>query len=244
MRRERGFLTEVLFNKILRESINFNSPIRFIRWGEPFLHKKIIQYSKSIINSGLPLHITTNGLLVNKDMSNNIVDMELDSIIFSMQGVEDTYKDMRGADYDSLKNNILNLIDIRGKNEKPYIRITSTMTNETDSQIVKFKKYWSKKVDEVSIGKTDWSRIDGVPPINAKYVPCTEVYQKLSIDWNGIITACCADYDNLLSLGNIEEDSLYYIWNNSKRLKNIRRMLDNMEHQKLKLCRYCYPSYA
>jgi radical SAM protein with 4Fe4S-binding SPASM domain len=243
MRRGRGFLSNGTFKKILKECINFNTPIRFIRWGEPFLHSNVMSYSKMIIDSGLPVHITTNGLLVDEKMSEEMVYMGLDSIIFSMQGVENTYKNMRGDNYNLVKNNILKLIEIRDNEEKPYIKITSTMTNETKEQIDKFIGCWSGLVDDITIGRTDMSRINGELPKNAKYIPCTEVYQKLSVDWNGGISACCADYDRLLALGNIDESSLYYIWNNSKKLKQIRKILGNMEHRKLKLCKNCYPAY-
>jgi MoaA/NifB/PqqE/SkfB family radical SAM enzyme len=184
MRRDRGFLTESTFNKILRECLDFSSPIRFIRWGEPFLHPRIMQYSKRIIDNKLPIHITTNGLLINEGICEEIVYMGLDSIIFSMQGVEDTYKYMRGDHYNLLKENILKLVHIRENEEKPYIKITSTMTNETKDQIEEFRKYWSNIVDEVSIGRTNLSRLDNIIPKDAKYTKCKEVYQKLSVDWN------------------------------------------------------------
>ncbi|MFH1366144.1 MAG: SPASM domain-containing protein, partial [Patescibacteria group bacterium] len=79
--------------------------------------------------------------------------------------------------------------------------------------------------------------------IKKRYVPCTEVYQKLSVDWDGKITACCADYDNYLTLGDIKIDSLYDIWNKSEKLKAIRNLLDQGGHKCLSLCSKCFHFY-
>ena len=61
MTRPKGFMSEN-FKKIVNECSQYNTPIRFIRWGEPFLHPNIIEFSKYVKSKGLLLHITTNGL--------------------------------------------------------------------------------------------------------------------------------------------------------------------------------------
>ena len=48
MYRHKGFMSEELLKKIADECSQFNTPIRFIRWGEPFLHPKIIEFCEYI----------------------------------------------------------------------------------------------------------------------------------------------------------------------------------------------------
>ena len=65
--------------------------------------------------------------------------------------------------YDELKANILKMIELRGDMEKPFIHVSSTMTNETNEQIDDFVKCWGHIVDSVGIGKTnltDWPPFD------------------------------------------------------------------------------------
>jgi radical SAM protein with 4Fe4S-binding SPASM domain len=171
-----------------------------------------------------------------------LVKMGLDSIIFSMQGAtKKGYEKMRNNNqYDKLHENILKLVEIRGENKVPYIHISSTITDETPEEIESFKEYWTKIVDSVDVGKTNLARLGGE---EGDYLPCNEVYQKLSIDWDGKVTACCGDYDNLLTIGDIKEESLVDIFNGEK-LKSIRGILDNKGHKNLALCSKCYKAYG
>lgn len=241
MKRKQGIMSLNTFSSILDDCIQFGIPIRLIRWGEPFLHPHIIEWSRKIKEAGLPLHITNNGLIISGEQMQELVDMKLDSIIFSMQGAtKDGYEKMRNNDqYDKLHDNIMTMVKIRGDKELPYIQVSSTMTDETEKEISKFKKYWEKIVDKVVVGKTTFGNLGKEVKW---YLPCNEVWQKLSVDWDGKVTACCADYDNLLTIGDIKDSSLIELWN-GKNLKAIRTLLENKKHKELSLCSKCEYAY-
>lgn len=241
MTRERGFMELDTFARVLDECIKTGTPIRFIRWGEPFLHRKIIAWAKKVKEAGLLLHITTNGLIITETQMQELVNMGLDSIIFSMQGATKYgYEKMRNnKEYDKLEANIKKLAEIRGENKAPFIHISSTMTEETPQEIESFKHYWSQIVDSVDTGRTSFARLGGE---DGEYRLCNEVYQKLSIDWDGKVSACCGDYDNLLTVGDIKTESLTDIFNGD-RVKSIRHILDNRGHKNLALCSKCFRAY-
>ncbi|MFC1675839.1 radical SAM/SPASM domain-containing protein [Planctomycetota bacterium] len=262
MTRQKGYLSEEHFKKVIDECCEYNAAIRLIRWGEPFLHKNIIDFCSYIKSKGLICHVTTNGLLLKQSDIDSMVDMQLDSIKFSFQGAtKERYQEMRNnPDYDRLSENILKLIEVRGNKEKPYIHISSTMTDETKEQIDSFANYWSNIVDSVGIGKTNLSMfsLDKVKSSQAKekikalqkketlikhYRPCGEIYRKLSVDWDGKISCCCGDYDAQLTVGHIESSSLKDIWDNSEKLKSIRTLLDYNMHGSLTRCSTCYQYY-
>ena len=262
MTRERGFLTEEIFHKVIDECAIHKTPVRLIRWGEPTLHPKVIDYCSYIKSKGLFLHMTTNGLLLTENKVKSLLEVGLDSIIFSFQGAtKEQYEIMRQNDqYETLKANILMLVKVRGDSPKPYIHISSTVTNESQQEINDFVKYWISVVDEVGIGKTNLSHLSShqiksfesfgkiellkkQETIKKEHIPCSEVYQKLSVDWDGKVTCCCGDFDNLLTVGNISESSLSSIWAKSKKLNIFRELLDSNSHQCLTLCHDCYPAY-
>ena len=262
MTREKGFISEGTFQKIIDECELHNTPVRFIRWGEPFLHEKIIDFCKYTKSKDLPLHITNNGLAIKESDMNALIDMGVDSLVFSFQGTtKEQYEIMRNnKQYDKLKSNILKLIKIRGGKSKPFIHISTTITKESEMEIENFVNFWGHIVDFVSIGKTNLSRMPDQKiksaeavekikilrkqeTIKKDYTPCNEVYQKLSVNWDGKVTCCCGDYDDFLIVGNISDDTLYNIWNNSKELKAFRELLDNMMHKSLTLCNTCYHAY-
>ncbi len=262
MTRKKGFMTKKIFKKIVNEAFKYQTPIRLIRWGEPFLHPKIIDFVKYAKGKDLLVHITTNGLLLNSRKMKSLVDLELDSLIFSFQGAtKKEYQIMRNNSfYDKLKTNITQMIKIRDDRDKPYIHISCTVTDEPKSQIEEFVKYWGSLVDSVGIGKTNLSRLSFEQikkfevigklkelrkreTIKKVYRPCTEVYQKLSVNWDGTVSACCGDFDNLLLVGDLKKETLFQIWNESEELKAIRLLLNKKRFRTLTLCRTCYHTY-
>lgn len=262
MTRERGYISENIFKKVVDECAEHGTPIRFIRWGEPFLHPRIIDFVKYIKSKGLLLHITNNGLAIKKEQIKSLIELQIDSIIFSFQGAtKERYEIMRNNQrYDELKTNIIEMVELRGDKEKPFIHISSTVTDETKEEIEKFVNYWGNIVDSVGVGKTNLSMLSNLQiksfetigkldylkkqeTIKKFYRPCTEVYQKLSVDWDGKVSCCCGDFDNFLVVGSLEKSSLFEIWNTSEELKIIRKMLDRNMHKSLTLCSTCYHSY-
>jgi MoaA/NifB/PqqE/SkfB family radical SAM enzyme len=262
MKRERGFMSENNFKKVIDECAEHGTPVRFIRLGEPFLHPKIIDFIKYVKSKGLPLHITNNGLAIKKEQIKSLIELQVDSITFSFQGATKAeYEIMRcNRRYGQLKANIIEMARLRGKRDKPFIHISSTMTDETEKEIKKFVDYWKKIADSVGTGKTNLSQftvgqiksfenLDKLEflrkqeTVKKAYRPCTEVYQKLSVDWDGKVTCCCGDFDNFLEVGDLSKASLSGIWNSSKRLKLIREMLDKNMHKTLTFCSTCYHPY-
>ena len=113
-------------------------------------------------------------------------------------------------------------------------------------------------VDSTQVGNTNLSRISTeqmkVPDeiknmfselkknesVKKVYRRCSEVYEKLSINWDGSVSACCGDYDNLMVVGNLNESAVRDIFQNSQELKQYRKMLDENKHELLPLCKTCF----
>lgn len=260
MQREKGFMSDETYNKILDEIKDYQTPIRFIRWGEPTLHKKFIEYIRKAKEMGIICHFNTNGTLLTEEIIKKLIEIKLDSIKFSFQGVDKKgYLEMRNNDYFiKLLDKIKSFYELRGDNEYPYIQVSTTITYETKSQVENFKGYIQNYCDLVNVGRTvlEYINIDKVNLSNEeknmliklkreesviKKHPncCPEVFDKLSINWNGDVTACCNDYDNKMIVGNINRSSLFEIWNSSK-MNNFRKILSEKQYDKLELCKSCF----
>jgi MoaA/NifB/PqqE/SkfB family radical SAM enzyme len=241
MRREQGYMTDETFYRVLDGAYKHQIPLRFIRWGEPFLHPRILEYAKAVKTCGLPLHITTNGLLLKQKTMQALIDMRLDSIIFSMQGTnKDEYNHTRiGGDYDALSKNIKLFHRLRGANEKPYITLTTTINETQGVDQEKFLHYWHLYTDHVKIGRTINSFLSNTIILNKDHPVCFEPFRQLSVNWDGDVTACCGDYDNLLVVGNINTQGLMEIWNHSPVLSGIRSIFSAGCYSHLSLCGRC-----
>ena len=258
MKRQCGFMEFDTFKKVVDECVKYSAAIRLIRWGEHLLHPGIFDFISYAKRKGVLLHLTTNALLLDGEKAARLVELQLDSLIVSMQGADKAgYEDMRNNNkYELLVKNVKKLMELRKEagSSKPFVHISSTMTDETEKQIEDFIDFWSATVDSVGVGKTYFAMVDKdgyrneiaqyLPRETVKktYSPCTEVYQKISVNWNGDITACCADHDNFMLLGNISGTTLKEAWH-SDRLRGFRKVLDDMQMEKLPLCRDCYHTY-
>ena len=112
---------------------------------------------------------------------------------------------------------------------------------ESKEEISEFVNYWDKIVDSVGTGITKTLKKDDKGLI--QYRPCTEVFHKLTVKWDGQVSACCGDSNNLLVVGNIKEKTLKEIWDNSPELRAIRLLLLNNRHRTLTLCKDCDHAY-
>ncbi len=261
MKRSKGFMSDKVFERILEDVKKYKiQGVRFIRWGEPVLHKKFLERCEMLKNEGVLVHFNTNGLMLNTEMIEKIINIEIDSMKFSFQGIDNTtYGEMRsGGSYSKLLDVIKETYELRGEREKPYISVTTSTTYESEEQIDKFKAEVGKYCDEVGVGKTKMQHVDiermALPRdrkvIYENYMKkdmtemrhmqvCPEIWDKLSINWDGSVSACCQDYDNMMIVGNILDNDLREIFN-SKREKQYRELLKDSDYDGIALCKNCY----
>lgn len=240
MKRDKGFMDFDLYKRIVDEMARNNSAIKFSRWGESFLHPKIYEMFAYAKGKGLIVHVTTNGVLVDPHKLGNV-----DSINFSFQGTsKEEYKIIRGEDfYDRVCNNIEVLLHLE---DRPAVGITTTILDETEVQVRDFINRWITKVEQISWGYTYYNHLDPerVQQFLKRQVgmrrhrPCKNVLVDLGVDWDGCVTACCADYDRLMGLGSLKKATLKELWT-SEKMQRYRKLISSGQMDKISLCRKC-----
>lgn len=261
MKRQRGYMTMETVDKICAELMDSSiEGVRLIRWGEPTLHPQFIEILRKFKNTNKLIHFNTNGTLLDRAMIEKIVEMDIDSVKFSFQGCDEkSYLEMRsGSSWDKVMENICLFNEIRGNKEKPFIQISTTLTDETEEKKDNFINAIENKCDYYNIGKTQLCHLNIDKMIISEerkqkfkdlqsreslscrhFSVCEEVFDKLSINWDGSVSACCIDYDDMLIVGNINENSLSEIFCNSK-MNEIREIIRDSDYDKIGLCRTCY----
>jgi radical SAM protein with 4Fe4S-binding SPASM domain len=239
VKRAEGDMDFDLYMQVLEEVSRYDAPIRFIRWGEPMLYPKLADAIIEAKTLERICHINTNGSLMDHEWEEFFVKVGLDSIKFSFQGVtKKGYEFMRcSTQFHRILNNIKSLHQTREmmEAEAPFIQIGTTVTHEPDCVINQFKSMVDNYTDAVYVGTT---RDLQCPSRHDQYCECPEVFDKLSINWNGTVSACCGDYDNFTIIGDVREQSLLDIWNGEP-LKKMREMLKDYRHNENHLCARC-----
>ena len=120
IRREKKYLSVDHIRKIVDES-----GARWIQLsgvGETFLHPDIIEIMRLIKARKRILKITTNGLLLNREICRAAVDAGVDYIDVSIDTTDETlYREIRGGEFPKIIENISYLRDYRNQKKAPLV---------------------------------------------------------------------------------------------------------------------------
>lgn len=199
--RKVGYMSEETFSNF-RNNIPINvRAIALNGAGDPLLHPRFIEMVDSLAGWRYKLSFSTNGLLLNSDMQDAIID-KIDWINISIDGTAEDY-DMRrpGGNWDILKQNADSLIGKKRKRTK--ISVSLTRYNHSDDEVSTFKQAW-RKADKVAIGEWHSSALQTGTPQTGK---CDSLANQKAcmILWNGDVTTCCWDLRGGNVCGNINE---------------------------------------
>ena len=108
-------------------------------YGEPFTHPRILDYLTAIKNLDVTLTVSTNGLLLNEKQVRALVDLRVDGVTVSLDGVDpETYADVRrGARLETVMQNIETLRRIKAEEvtSLPRLGIEFVALKENEAQI-------------------------------------------------------------------------------------------------------------
>lgn len=262
-KRDKGFMSEEVFHKILDEIRPHGTPLRFIRWGEPLSHPKVLDFLRAAHAAGIVCHVNTNGSKLSDEMMDDLLAIPLDSIKFSFQGVDrKSYGEMRNIDFfEELVATITKLHAKRGDRAKPYMHVSTTITYESRELVRAFRERMAPLADLVNVGRTvmefvdlnavrlrpheleELKRLKEMESVIKVHPECPEVFDKLSVNWDGKVTACCMDSDNLMLIGDVHRQSLAELWT-CDAMARYRTLLADMRHDEIDLCRSCYDTHG
>ena len=235
-----GMMPWNIFKKTVDEvALNNCKAVTLASRGEPTLHPKLPEMIEYISQKGiLDLKINTNATKLNEKISRSILKNNVSELVFSLDaGNKETYEKVRvKGRFDQVLQNIINFNKLRNeeyKQSKCITRISGVKVLE-EQDIDQMTSFWKEHVDEVAI-KPATPRWDSYN--NEKYYkkePCTQLWERIYVWYDGKLNPCDFDYKSFLSVGNIENSSIKEVWNseayNLLRKKHLDKKRDN-----------CYP---
>jgi len=252
MKRKKLFMSNDLFEVITQrcvdekiENIGFGGIGEFLL-DKDFLTKCIMAKSKSLNLTSL----TTNALLLNKDIASRIMEMNFFQIGFSLNAYSREMFELmdKGLDYDRVHNNIECFLSLREKiNNATRISIQMVVSKKNSSEQKPFLGRWKKKLrkgDKLTfLYAHNWGGGEEEPnssrTVNRFKLPCSRLWDNsLTIRSDGKGSICCMDYENSVNIGSVEDISLNSIWN-SKTLNNIRKLHIGGNFNAVSVCANC-----
>ncbi len=252
--RKKEVMKNNLFFKIIdlckKEGIK---TIMFGGLGEFLCDKEFITKASYIVENGLILDgLTTNGMLLNEDISQVLIDLDLKRLIISIDSMEKLkYEGIRkGLSFDIVMNNIFNFLGLNLKNDcKVNVDINATIYKENLEEKLKFidmfKEYFGRNFKITFYPIHNWGgslsgeyekRYSARTKQLKAYCPrIFDTHVLIRVD--GSLSLCCQDYDNQYSLGKVE-NSIEEFWNSPK-IIGIREKHVEGNWDDVSICRNC-----
>lgn len=181
---------------------------------EPTIHPDIISILRIIATyEPLDYWMTTNGVCLTEELSEVLTDIPLTKLCVSLDAATpETYKKVRGGDYNRVLKNVHRFLEIRQKKglEYPFLRVTFVEQEENRHEIELFKDTWENVADIVDTQKLfDYSVIqkDSEQFSEKDYgeYDCLDPYYHVLVRHDGQFMPCC--------ISTYETDQPKYIQN-------------------------------
>lgn len=259
--RNRGVMEETVFDMLMEQTKDRNVAIKFVGQGESLINKNFISFASKAKEQKHVCHLTTNGSLLTENIMRALIEMSFDSVKFSFQGVDSTgYRIMRQReDFDELIEKIKTFKALKKGRKLPFITIGTSVTSETEDEINVFREFCDRNdiCDRLEVGKTNLEDVDlskikdenirqqvqemkNQQTLNKVRLPyCNQVYDVITLRWNGDVSACCGDIDGKMVLGNIKQSTITELWMSPKE-QQYRKLLSELKYDAIPQCRNCY----
>lgn len=222
--------------------------LRYTANGEPLLHPQAIEillYASK--HSGTFVSLTTNGSLLTKEKSSQLLQGGLGLIDISLDAYnDDTYAAIRvNGNLAKVRQNVIDLLHLK-EELKAETRIVVSYVKQPGNiaEADDFAKYWTDQgVYQVIFRNLHTAggsmKNNVITAEHRKYQPCVYPWERLSIGPDGSFEFCPASWEGKTDLGfNIKDCSIYEVWH-SERYQKLRE-----EHLKgaffdFKVCGEC-----
>ncbi len=231
-----------LFKKIIDEIEGKVQFVTLASRGEPLVSKEINEMIKYTSGKFLNLKINTNASLLNEEKIHTILSSNVKTMVFSADAADsDLYKKLRVNG--SLEKTVKNIKLFREIQKKHYssnkiITRVSGVKFSKEQNFDSMMKLWGDIVDQVAfVDYNPWENSYEKPP-NGLITPCSDLWRRMFVWWDGKINPCDVDYKSKLNIGNIEKNSIKELWN-SKYYQELRSNHLESKRQNISPCNAC-----
>ena len=211
-----GQMTLDMFKQIIDQAVGNVEFISLASRGEPLICKDIVPMLEYTCGKFLNLKINTNASLLDEAKCHAILAGGVKTVVFSVDAAaEPLYSKLRvNGDLSVVLNNIERFQKIRQSQypDLPVITRVSGVKFSDEQDIDSMQAVWGGLVDQVAfVQYNPWENVYSQPS-NDLAEPCSDLWRRMFIWWDGKANPCDVDYKSTLSQGSITEFSLSELW--------------------------------
>jgi radical SAM protein with 4Fe4S-binding SPASM domain len=233
-----------LFKKIIDECARYNLfSIRLSLRGEAFLNKNIfdmIQYAKS---KGIKeVSTLTHGGFLDAEKFEQLIDLNLDWLTISFDGVGETYDKIRyPLTFEDSVNKIKEFQKIKKRRNvvKPVIKV-QTVWPAISKNPEEFYNIFNPITDQVASNPLIDYLGNDTDVVFEENFTCPQLWERFVIGADGNVMLCANDEMESYTLGNVQDESIFDIWHGKKLNKAREIHLKHMGTKEIEPCKHCY----
>lgn len=237
MTRKIGMMDMDLYKKIAIQAYEGGTrEIGFYMTGEPLMNNRLQEYVSYAKALGFEyIYMTTNGVYADLELMKELIMAGLNSIKFSINaGTSKTYKKIHGRDdFERVLFNLTSLSEyIKSENLDIGLFVTCIACRQNEDEIELLRNKVKDHVNDFTApaaynqGGNMYEIRDEImldPDYKLMKAPCSMIFNRLHITWDGYLSACCVDFNNNLVVADLNQISLLEAWNSEKMIM-LRRM--------------------
>lgn len=237
-----GKMSLETFKKVVDEAEGNVEFISLASRGEPLLNKDIEAMLAYTRGKFLNLKMNTNASRLTEEKAHAILKSGIKTLVFSADASkEPLYSQLRrGGKLDNVVKNIERFNKIKDTHypQSEMITRVSGVKCREDQDLDEMEAFWGDLAQQVSF--VQYNPIDNVYKQEENDIksPCSELWRRMFIWWDGKVNPCENDYQSMLSVGNFNSNSLKELWQSDNFKKLRQNHLDQQRSQRFP-CRRC-----
>ncbi len=215
-----GMMTFDLFRQIIDQTEGKCEAVTLASRGEPLVCPDIEAMLRYAGGKFLALKLNTNAWFLNEKICHAILESEVNTVVFSADAAsEPSYSRLRvNGKLERVYENIKRFRDIRERHypkARVLTRVSGVKVPDTDG-LEDMENLWGELVDQVAFVKYNPWENSYEQTVNAIKEPCSDLWRRMFVWWDGKVNPCDLDFKSHLCVGNAESESLSDLWKSSK----------------------------
>lgn len=211
-----GQMTLDLFKRIIDQAVGNIEFISLASRGEPLLCKEIGPMLEYTRGKFLNLKLNTNASLLDEAKCHAILSGGVKTVVFSADAAEEPlYSQLRvNGKLAVVLANIERFQKIRETQyaDTPLITRVSGVKFSDDQSLDSMQKLWGGLVDQVAfVQYNPWENVYS-QTVNTVSDPCSDLWRRMFVWWDGKTNPCDVDYKSTLSTGAFPGRTLSELW--------------------------------
>ncbi len=233
-----------LFKKIVDECVDHGAFSIRLSWrGEPTLNPHFVEMARYAKRRGIKeVSTLTNALRLTPAMFEELVDIGLDWLTISFDGMGETYNRIRHpAVFEDAVAKIRSFDEIKRRKRavKPVVKIQGVWPAVKENPQA-FYETFRGIVDQVAVNPLlDYLRNDSTIVYRERFT-CPVLWQRLAVGADGKVSLCIHDEMSHHIIGDVNHESVHAIWNGESLRAARRAHLAHVGVQRYTACAECF----